>query len=842
MISITNPQTNIGVLVGFNFPGYEPSACIINNGNIIAFAEEERFSREKHAVDRLPIKALENCLRKTRIDCSLIKHICIGWNSPKFSNGFMKNFFETDINKTYGYDSEQVYWQTTQLNNYSCESMYRSLAQILSYFHVKDYDVHFVPHHLSHAASAFYMSGFKESLILTADGSGDENCTVIWLANQQEIIPLFQINLPHSLGWYYSMFTDYLGFIPGDGEWKLMGLAAYGHKNKTLSNKLESVLPLSDDGSYTLVPSYTFSGAHNFSSQYTDLLVNHIGILPRNHLKDFAQEHKDLAYSVQKHLEEAILNCLKVWVKRVKVKKLCLAGGVAYNCKANQAVRESRLFDEVFIQPLAGDIGISIGSAAIILKKLTYRSIIPSKRLDLGPSWADKDILKIITDCNLSAEFQHDIATKTAMALSEGKVVGWFQGSMEAGPRALGYRSILAEPSSINTKNLVNRVVKSRENWRPFCPSILEEYASDYLENPCAAPFMNLTFNVIESVRSSIGAVVHEDGTTRPQIVSKSQNPLFWRLIYNFKILTGIPLVLNTSFNIKDEPIVCSPLDAIRCFYASGLNALAIGSYWIEKKTQVHNMHLKQLITHKNLSNKYDKMILIPAGEFVAGSNKNSLIEFSEMLINLPAFYIDKYPVTNAQYSVFLDYMNKNKDHSFCHKLEPTSKNHTPQYWNDPLFNKPNFPVVGVDWWDAYAFASWANKRLPTEMEWEKAARGANGNIYPWGNKWDENSCNHFKRGIQGTLSTTKVDKYPKNCSPYGVIDMVGNVWQWTSNKFNQHLAECLPWNGEGYVAIRGGSFRRTWEYQHCSFRDDSDPDTRGPNNGFRCVRDSKQL
>lgn len=844
-------SSSIDPIMGLNFIGHDPSVGIVVDGRILAYADQERFTREKHAVDRLPIEALKACLHRAGLKPHEVSRVAFGWDCPKYANGFIARFFEQHLNQPYGRDGEQLRWQGQLLDQLHPDSVTREIRRMFRHLGAfgASPEIHFVPHHWAHACSAFLYSGFNEALVITADGCGDEHCTVAWRASLSGIQKLQSIDLPHSLGWFYSMFTRYLGFTPGDGEWKLMGLAAYGSSDEKIARRIGEVLDIRSDGTYRLDQRFTFAGPHSFSDQFTDRLVALLDVPPRLDGRPLRDVHRMLAWAVQDRLEQALLAFTGKWAAATGLRHLCLAGGVHLNCKANQRLSESSWFDHVFIQPLASDAGLALGAPAAVHFSLTKQPMQPLTRLDLGPAWSNEEIVENIQRCGLGASQPDDIAQTAAQALAAGLVVGWFQGGMEAGPRALGQRSILADPRTVASRKRVNEAVKSREGWRPFCPSILVERVSDLLLRPSFAPFMVQTFSVRHEARSRIPAVVHADGTTRPQVVARDDHPLLWRLIDCFEKLTGVPAVLNTSFNVRGEPIVCSPVDAIRCYYGSGMDALAIGPYWLQKPRDCDEpvtlaLRDKSGVAEASLPSTagalYSEMVVITAGPFIAGEDgkPNESPRRTEELSN---FLIDVYPVTNAAYARFLDYMRRYRNHSRCHPSEPADKDHIPQYWRDHRWNNPVHPVVGVDWWDAYAYAGWVGKRLPTEWEWEKAARGVRGFIYPWGDDWEPARCNSREAspdGVVPTMTTTPVDRFISGRSQYGVMDLAGNVWEWTANVFDPDPRVRQLCAGEGPVVIRGGSFRRSRQDLRCSFRDDSDIDTRGCNNGFRCAKD----
>lgn len=576
-------------ILGIFYDGADPSASILVDGEIIAFAEEERFIRIKHATDYFPNKAIQYCLEEAKISIKEIDYITYGWDCPKYSNGFMEKFY-TDLKSQFNVDEKTTVWQKRLLFFFNEESqrqnIYYNLRKVFG--DVQFPEIKFIPHHYTHAFSAYFYSKFQEAVILTIDGSGDENCTVVWKAVGSKITPLQKINIPHSLGWYYAAFTEYLGFKAYNGEYKVMGLAAYGKKDEQLLDKVRNVLKIEKNSLYRINPEYIFYGSHRYSERFTDKLLELFGKMPRLPDEEITSWHENIAWAVQYCLEETVLKLVEKFVKETGIRNVCISGGVGLNIKMNEKIFESGLVDDIFVQPICSDTGTSFASAACLYFQLTGKRPKPMNNVYLGPSFSSGEIEQYLNLCKLEYRTSDDIAKETAKLLAQHKIVGWFQGRMEGGPRALGSRSILANPTVSSAKDRVNEVIKFREYWRPFCPSMLEEGASKYLRKYTDAPFMILGFQVNPETAGEIPAVVHVDNTVRVQLVSSNVNPLYHRLISEFEKETGVNVILNTSFNIKGEPIVCTPQDAIRTFFATGIDALAIGDCLIQKKQNCH--------------------------------------------------------------------------------------------------------------------------------------------------------------------------------------------------------------------------------------------------------------
>jgi carbamoyltransferase len=432
----------------------------------------------------------------------------------------------------------------------------------------------YVHHHLAHAISAYAYSGFEDTAVLVIDGRGAWEATSLWHARDGRLEHLWTIPWPNSLGLFYAQFTDFLGFTPYSDEWKVMGLAPYGEPGINLR---EFLVP--DDNPYR-VASRLLLGHH---SAPLAAIESRLGPrrLPES---EIAAAHKNLAFAVQDACETAMLTLARVAVAQTGTRSLCLAGGVALNSKANGKILATGTVDRIFVQPAASDDGACLGS--VLAPQLDSGGGLPIRKMRhafLGPESSDKEIEAALLTYKIRHTRVSDPAATAAELLATGKIVGWFQGRMEFGPRALGGRSILADPRDPEMTAKVNNAVKFREWWRPFAPSLLAECAADYIESATDSPFMILTAQVRPDKRSVIPAVTHADGSARPQTVEREVNPLYWRLISEFGRRTGVPVVMNTSFNLRGEPIVNSPADAVRTFFSSGMDALFMGNFLVEK-------------------------------------------------------------------------------------------------------------------------------------------------------------------------------------------------------------------------------------------------------------------
>ncbi len=564
----------------------DPSAALLDNANLRGFVEEERLIRIKHAERSFPIQAVDYLLSSSSLNISDIDYIAQAWDCKKYDDQIMARRY-ADINQKWPTSECDLTYQRAHLNSFSTERQKETILRNLrrQFGNVRYPEIRFVQHHLSHACPAFYYSGFEESLVLTIDGCGEDITTAWWHGKSGDLTLIKEIYIPHSLGWLYSAFTEYLGFEAYDGEYKVMGLAAYGNKRKVLASKLDQLVWSDGKGGFETNPMFLSRGPRHFSYYFPDSLANFLDRPPRSKIHPIDDWHKDCAFAVQAKLEGIVFDMVAYWTKKTGIRRLCVSGGVGLNVKMNGNLFASGLIDDLFIYPLCADSGQSIGAALALQRELSGLSMSRTEHLYLGPEYTDSEIEQALVTCKLPYVSDQHIEKRVAQLLTEGKVVGWFQGRMEGGPRALGARSILSDPRDVRSRDKVNSVIKYREPWRPFCPSMTAEAADMYFEGYTRAPFMILTFKTNERARREIPAVVHVDGTCRPQVVDPKTNPRFYRLIEEFKRLTGIPAVLNTSFNIKGEPIVCSPYDAIRTFSATGMDVLAIGNFLVKKDT-----------------------------------------------------------------------------------------------------------------------------------------------------------------------------------------------------------------------------------------------------------------
>lgn len=538
------------------------AAAIIKNGVLIASAEEERFIRQKHAPRTPAINAVDFCLKAAGIKLSQVDYIAVGYLDP-LPSSFIKIW--------------QIVFKEGRfpLMPELCGATADYLIKMFKlYKAVNELDPKadkvkwvFIPHHQAHIASAYPLSGFRESNVIIVDGEGEVESGTLASASDGKVKTCKKINIFHSLGRFYGNATTLLGFKQHSQEGKTMGLAAYGNPNAC---KFDGIVKINSD-------------SYAFFKDYEKKFVEKFG--PKRQMSEpLTQGHKDLAAGCQNILEELGVLLAKEMYKKTKIGNFSLAGGVALNCDMNAKILRQPFVENIFIQPASHDAGCALGAAFELYRKLGGESDFVMEHAYWGPEYSNDEIESSLKEFKLKYQKFENIEEVTAKELAEGKIVGWFQGKMELGPRALGNRSILAHPGLENMKDKVNKEVKHREMWRPFAPSILEEAAQDYLEDYYPSPFMLLTFTVKEHKRKDLIAATHVDNTVRPQSVSKKTNPRYYELIRHFQNLTNIPALLNTSFNDKGEPIVCSPKDALRTFFVTGLDVLVMGDFIIKKR------------------------------------------------------------------------------------------------------------------------------------------------------------------------------------------------------------------------------------------------------------------
>jgi carbamoyltransferase len=558
------------ITLGINYTRmHDSSACIVRDGELLFAVAEERLSRLKHDA-RFPRLAIQSCLDFARIRAEQLDEVCFGWSTagPGFRHD-LKCFATGGLRITY------LNLLTTTLHFLTMWQQEGGAKVFVQQFGPTKARMRFVDHHLAHAISAYGYSGFDDAAIVVMDGRGAWEATSIWRGHDGKVDHVLTVPFPDSVGYFYSEFTEFLGFHRNSDEWKVMGLAPYGQPGVQLEAFIDSEIAPYRVHAKRLVG----NGSDTFSGM-TPLL----GPPRRIEESKIDDRHKNIAYAVQEACEIAMMSVVRMAIAKTHCRNLCLAGGVALNSKANGKILVSGLVDKMFVQPAASDDGVALGAA--LAPYLDDNGKLPNKAMRhgyWGPSCDDNAIENTLRTYKLRYARVSDPASTAAELLSKGKILGWFQGRMEFGPRALGSRSILADPRDPEMNAKVNNAVKFREWWRPFAPSLKKEAAGEYLENMTDSPFMILTAQVRPDKRSVIPSVTHVDGSARPQTVEKEINPLYWRLIDEFGKRTGVPVIMNTSFNLRGEAIVCTSTDAICTFFSSGMDALVIGSFLVAK-------------------------------------------------------------------------------------------------------------------------------------------------------------------------------------------------------------------------------------------------------------------
>jgi len=562
------------IILGLN--DSNSAASIINDGKLIFAAREERFDRVKFS-DSYPTNAVNYCLKTAQVGLKEVDHIVFAWNpgheiEPQDTAAAIRHhkhflhYIPNNLLRHIGGDKSN-----------KCIS---SIDQKIKFLK-GELNIHFVPHHFSHAAGCFFVSPYDKAAIITIDAYGDNVTHQFFIGEGNKINPISRTPFPYSLGQVYAGVTQYLGYRANSDEWKVMGLAAYGEPE--YYEKVAKIITFDKKkGELRLNLDY-FTYYIWSPRRYSDLFVDTFGP-ERQPNEELSKKHINIAASFQKRIEDIILEMCEYLFTKTKIDTLCLSGGVAMNSKMNGRILMESPFSKVWVQSSADDAGCSLGACFYY-----WNSVLGKRRNFIikhdywGPGFSNREIKKAIEDSAVRYDYLKNPEIEAARAISKGRVIGWFQGRMEFGQRALGNRSILADPRDPQTKDKINRLIKHREWYRPFAPSILEEHQKEYFETDFPDFFMQKTYPVRKDKQKDIPAVVHKDGSSRLQTVRKSNNPLFWKLIGEFRKITKVPLVLNTSFNDNDEPIVCTPKDAIRTFFGTGIQELYLGNYRITK-------------------------------------------------------------------------------------------------------------------------------------------------------------------------------------------------------------------------------------------------------------------
>ena len=554
--------------LGINAAFHDSAAALVKDGELIAAAEDERFTHIKHgkrpipfSAYELPFHAIDYCLQEAGITINEVDHIAYSFDPALISAGNINEphpVFSDELNELFLSYIKQAPHQLR-------DGYPHHLQKRLAGWNMQPEKWHFVEHHIAHAASAFYPSPFSEAAVLTLDGRGEMACTSYYKGEGNSLVKIGEVCMPHSLGMLYEKMTTYLGFLHSSDEYKVMALASYG--KPIFVDQFRSLIHVQPNGCYTIddfSPEEVFGPARKRGGEYEQRVF-------------------DIAHSLQKVLEETVLQLAQWLYQQTKTANLCMAGGVALNCVLNAVIRDKGPFKNIWVQPAAGDAGTALGAAMWIDRKFSKTATMQKmQHAYWGPAYSDEEVETLLQWMKIPYRKLNNVAAETANILAQNKVIGWFQGRMEFGPRALGSRSILASPIDAEMQHKLNEI-KDREDFRPVAPVVMEDKAGEWFENATVSPFMLFVYNVNSDKADKIPAVRHVDGTARIQTVNREQHQLYYDLLHEFNKLTGVPVLINTSFNTRGEPIVCSPKDAIACFFTSPFDALVINSFLLEK-------------------------------------------------------------------------------------------------------------------------------------------------------------------------------------------------------------------------------------------------------------------
>ena len=582
-------------ILGINAFHADASACVVRDGQLVAAAEEERFTRVKHWAG-CPIQAIDYCLEEAGVSLSEVDHIAVN-RDPRAHL----------VNKAFYTFLKRPNWSAVRDRLGNAGKVRDIKTALCEAKGIKSEDIpaqiHHVEHHLAHLGSAFFVSGYEEAAVASIDGFGDFTSTLVAQGKGTELALLQSVLFPHSLGLFYLALTQYLGFPSYGDEYKVMGLAAYGQPDYL--DALRNLIGLKNGGRFELNLDYFLhhsagvsmtwdGGAPAIDRVYSDELVSLLG--PAR-MKDepLTSRHMNLAASLQAMYEESAFHILNDLYERTKLKSLCLAGGCALNSVANGKLSDRTPFERLYVPPIAGDAGGAIGAAYVVWHQtMGHSRSFVMDRADWGPGFSDQAILEeldrrheALTASGWQVQqcmSEEHLCRETAELIAAGQIIGWFQGRMELGARALGQRSILADPRRQDMKDILNRRIKRRESFRPFAPSVLEDAAGKYFEKAQPSPFMTMTYQVKAEKRAIISAPTHVDGSGRVQTVNATTQPLYARLLRAFEQRTGVPVLLNTSFN-EQEPIVCTPREALDCLLRTQMDGMAIGNFVIRRRT-----------------------------------------------------------------------------------------------------------------------------------------------------------------------------------------------------------------------------------------------------------------
>ena len=569
------------ITLGINYFGQPSSCAIVKNGKLLFAIEEERLTRIKQD-GGFPINSVNECLKFLKISIKDVDAIGAATLPDRLIKRYLKYTLDNFPKSNSLFLSERAFNRMKFLNN--IENYIREKLNFKK-------KIFFYNHHLCHIASSHFLSGFKKSCSVSIDGLGEIESASIGIGKGKKVKMIDSITYPDSLGLVYKGITDYLGFDHRTSQGTVMALAAFGDYKKKLKNKkgtyyseFKKIIKILNNGKFEINKTY-FNYPYKLEGWVSNKFLEIFGKRRKKNTR-VLEHHKNVASALQKRFEEAYINYINRAYKLTKIKNLTLSGGCALNCKANGEILKTNKFKNLYIQPACGDNGLCIAAAYLAQKNIKNKSINYEKfyHTYLGPSYSNQKILKIIISEKIKYSHVKEPEKIAAKLLTSGKVIGWFQGRMEFGPRALGNRSILSAPYPHKKKDLLNKKIKHREKFRPFAPSILKDYVNNYFNLKFDSPFMLIATKASKKILKDAPAIVHKDGTSRIQVVSEKENSVYYKLLNEFYKISGIPILLNTSFNDKGEPIVCNPKDAIASFKKTNLDALIMGNFLIEKK------------------------------------------------------------------------------------------------------------------------------------------------------------------------------------------------------------------------------------------------------------------
>lgn len=551
------------VILGLTSPlSWNQAAAIVKDGKFLAMVEEERFNRIKHSPRMPPFQSIEFCLKFAKVTAKDVDAIALGYRSPfnYYWRSVLENLKERDF--------VRLVREGGALAEYIVGTV-----RLMDWLKMKGFrldgnnkiQLKFYPHHTVHAASSYRCSGFNQANVITLDGQGEDDSGSIWIGRNQSMKKIYKVGHHQSIGWVYHVATDVLGFKPHSHEGKVMGLSGWG-KRKLRDNDLWE----------------TNENSYHIKHGWCDRFWKKFG--PRRKSGEaLTERYKNIALTVQDFTERAGKAMIRKAYEKTGITNFCLSGGVALNCDMNARIWELPYVEKIFIQPSSDDSGTAVGGALELSHELGENADFQMKHAYWGPEYSSNEIEKVLKESKLGYIKVTNVEKIIAEKLALGKIIGWFQGRLEIGPRALGNRSILAHPGLAGMKDKVNIEVKHREPWRPFAPSVLHEQGDDYFEKYCFNPFMLMALKCKEKAKKDLSQAIHIDGTARHQSVIRETNPRYYKLISEFAEITGIPAVLNTSFNDRDEPLVNSPKDALKTFASTGLDILAMGDFIVSK-------------------------------------------------------------------------------------------------------------------------------------------------------------------------------------------------------------------------------------------------------------------